>query len=76
MRQVEWHPFPKERDKIKYGRHYFVTCESDNVLVTQATKPEYGYHDEFGDCWGQVIAFSEIELPEPYKPEEKNEKHT
>lgn len=68
MTHVAWHPFPKERKKIKYGQHYFVTLESGNVIVIQTTKPEYGYYDEFGYFLGTIIAFAEIELPEPYVP--------
>ena len=76
MMQVEWHPYPKERKKIKYGQHYFVTLESGKVIVIQTTKPVYGYYDEFGYFLWTIIDFAEIELPESYKPEGKNESQT
>lgn len=76
MTHVDWHLFPKERDKVKPGKYYFVTFEDGDVTVTRAMRPSYGYHDEFGGCLGDIVAFSEIELPEPYNRRQRMSKAT
>ena len=67
--KIVWHPYPKERDKVKPDQCYFVTLTNGKVIVTLSTYPDYGYHDVFGNCFDAVVAFREIELPEPYRPE-------
>lgn len=74
MTQVEWHPYPEEKDKVKPGKDYFVTLSYGEVTTTTATNPSFvGNRHEFSNCYAVITAFAEIELPEPYKPEEKNE---
>lgn len=75
MTNVDWHPFPEEKGKVKPGKDYFVTLSTGKVTVTTATNPSFvGNRNEFSDIYAVIIAFAEIELPEPYKPEGINER--
>lgn len=71
MTYVEWHPYPE--DKPKESGYYFLTFPIETIGGPVGLSffddgiGEFEYNEDL------VIAWAEINYPEPYKQEKKNE---
>lgn len=71
MTHVDWHPYPEEKPK-KSG-YYFFTLPIGTIGGTVGLSffdkgiGEFEYNEDL------VIAWAEINYPDPYKQEKKNE---
>lgn len=88
MTHVDWHPYPKEKPETH--RYCFVTIETRHRKSKKKNRfVEIDFLvDFFGFYWARhkywnIVAwayyipdsYSSTELPEPYRPEVKNEIH-
>lgn len=62
---VDWHPFPQEEPK-KVG-DYYVTLKDQSVVIKKFDFDAFGPNDKFGLFSGWVIAWAEIDYPDPYR---------
>lgn len=81
MTKIDWHPFPDEKP-ASYTKNYLLTVEIHYgksrvrmvAIDTWADSKQGGEWEAFDNNPDAVVT-AWLELPEPYKPEAKNETH-
>lgn len=70
MTYVDWQPYPQE--KPKSIDLYFVTTDDLDVRIALYAPDPFDVENDWRFV-GAVIAFAEINRPEPYRPEVNND---
>ena len=82
MTHVDWHPVQvneygkiDEGDRPRKWTQVYVSLYDGYVFVTRYINSEYGFlkGDETDDLVTGIAAWAYVDMPEPYKPESKNE---